>query len=112
MVFLCNVSRLDSDVSGIQYAYPENFFSSNILKNNNFHKNAEKISFSEKKGLRVRAANRKYPFTGGAEAHNGAPDGPHGNETQNKHQRQTRRGAPESYGASHLVLSLRSLKKE
>jgi len=52
------------------------------LINREVHKNVEKIGFSQKKGLRVRAAIRKYPLTGGAEAHNGAPDGPHGNETQ------------------------------
>lgn len=35
----------------------------------------KKDELSRKKGLRVRAPNRKYHFTGGAEAHNGTPDG-------------------------------------
>jgi hypothetical protein len=40
-------------------------------------------SFS-KKGLRVAMQNRKQPLTGGAEMHDGAPDGPHGNEAEEK----------------------------
>ena len=42
----------------------------------------KKCHLSEKKHLRVPGPIRKYPFTGGAEAFDGAPDGPQGNETQ------------------------------
>ena len=35
----------------------------------------KKDDVSRKKGLRGAAAIRKYPLTGGAEAHNGTPDG-------------------------------------
>ena len=35
----------------------------------------EKMRFSRKKGLRVSVSNRRTPLTGGAEAHNGTPDG-------------------------------------
>ncbi|MEO3414297.1 hypothetical protein AAFO92_06565 [Roseovarius sp. CAU 1744] len=35
-----------------------------------------------KKGLRGAAAIRKYPLTGGAEAHNGTPDGMSGTHSQ------------------------------
>ena len=52
----------------------------------------QKMRFSRKKPLRTPGAIRKYPLTGGAEAHNGAPDGPHGNETQ-KNIRGNRGGA-------------------
>ena len=37
------------------------------------------MRFSRKKLLRHPAPNRKYPLTGGAEAHNGTPDGRDGN---------------------------------
>ena len=37
--------------------------------------NPKKMTLLQKKGLRVRGLNRKYPLTGGAEAHNGTPDG-------------------------------------
>jgi len=36
--------------------------------------------FVEKKGLRVQAAVRTYPFTGGADVLDGTSDGPEGNE--------------------------------
>ncbi|WP_425040623.1 hypothetical protein [Primorskyibacter sp. S187A] len=36
---------------------------------------SKKIAVLEKKGLRVTGLIRKYPLTGGAEAHNGTPDG-------------------------------------
>ena len=46
------------------------------------------MHFSRKKLLRVPVPNRKYPLTGGAEAHNGTPDGPaapsQGNEAERK----------------------------
>ncbi|MGX9352642.1 hypothetical protein ACS3QZ_15680 [Shimia sp. W99] len=37
--------------------------------------NFEKNDIFEKKGLRVPRTNRRTPLTGGAEAHNGTPDG-------------------------------------
>ena len=39
-----------------------------------------KIQFLPKKGLRVLVSNRRTPFTGGAEMHDGAPNGPDGHE--------------------------------
>ena len=35
----------------------------------------KKMLLLQKKGLRVGGLIRKYPLTGGAEAHNGTPDG-------------------------------------
>ena len=40
--------------------------------------------FLQKKALRVPGLIRKYPFTGGAEADDGAPDGPAGDEVHDE----------------------------
>ena len=40
-----------------------------------FLKTSQKSVFLEKKGLRVVGDNLRTHFTGGAEAHNGTPDG-------------------------------------
>ncbi len=55
--------------------------------------------------LRPPAVIRRYPLTGGAEANDGAPDGPQGNETHNKPEA-TRRGAPKKLGRIQSILSL------
>ena len=48
---------------------------SNYMFLNDFHSFSKKDDVSAKKHLRVSATNRRTPLTGGAEAHNGTPDG-------------------------------------
>ena len=67
----------------------------------------------QKKGLRAPGLRRKYPLTGGAEAHNGTPDGTTEQDFEGpdgKNQRHLRRGAPGSKGRIQSILSLRYLK--
>jgi hypothetical protein len=82
------------------------------LKSLKLHKKLEKRSFVRKNLLRTQAPNRKHPFTGGAEANDGAPDGPDGNETQNKIRGRHGEARQKRQGASQSILSLRSLKTE
>jgi len=87
VVAIGRASRGANGVSAPKEPFRREKWLRNQLKNIELHKNVEKNRISSKKGLRVRAAIRKYPLTGGAEAHGGAPDGPHGNETQTTNQR-------------------------
>ena len=50
-------------------------FPFNVLKNIGIQRKTKKHHLSRKNPLRTPAAIRKYPLTGGAEAHNGTPDG-------------------------------------